>query len=166
MGVLGKVTTNLDEPRGPDVSLSIFVPARWLGRAVQITLPRNLSCAACGGGGCDQCERAGALSLRDRDQPPATLEVVLPKGSDGEGSSDGQALRIRIPEQGGLPREEGQGRGHLLLTVVLGAEASSLVRLTLAARQEERQELMKRSVYMAVLLIVLFVGLLRLSGWL
>jgi hypothetical protein len=160
VGVLGKVTTDLEGPRGPDVEMSVEVPARFLGRTVEVSLPRNLNCAACGGGGCDQCDRAGALSLRERDQPPATLEVVLPK------EAKGQALRIRIPEQGGAPRGEGEGRGHLILTVVVGAEAGSRVRLTVQARQEERRELMKRSVYMAVFLVLLFVGLLRLSGWL
>ena len=35
-----------------------------MGEVVELELPRNLACAACGGGGCDTCGRSGAITLR------------------------------------------------------------------------------------------------------
>jgi len=125
--VLAKVTTRtLDVPRGPDVTHRIRVPGKWLesGEVVEFELPRNLSCAACEGGGCDACERAGAITLRGRQEPPEVLTVTLPKrkpGADG----DPPNLVIRIPEQGGLPPDNGEfmPRGLLLLRVEAAAVA-------------------------------------------
>jgi len=119
--VLAKVTTRtLNVPRGPDVSHRIRVPGAWLetGEVVEFELPRNLTCAACDGGGCDACERAGAITMRGRQELAEILSVTLPKrkpGADGEA----RGVVIRIPEQGGLPPENGEvlPRGLLLLRV-------------------------------------------------
>jgi hypothetical protein len=119
--VLAKVTTRtLNVPRGPDVRHRIRVPAAWLesGEVVEFELPRNLACAACDGGGCDACERAGAITLRARDELPEILTVTLPRRNT-EVAGDTRGVVIRIPEQGGLPPENGDvlPRGLLLLRV-------------------------------------------------
>lgn len=117
--VLGRVTTRMDVPRGPDVVHRIRVPRAWLeaGEEVEFELPRNLACAACNGGGCDSCERAGAITLRGRHELPELLHVTLPTRKL-EDTSDGRGVVIRIPEQGGLPAEGVPlPRGLLLLRV-------------------------------------------------
>ena len=119
--VLARVTTRtLDVPRGPDVVHRIRVPRAWLesGEIVEFELPRNLSCAACDGGGCDQCERSGAITLRGRQELPEILHVTLPaRQPEPDGATRG--VVIRIPEQGGLPPVEDEllPRGLLLLRV-------------------------------------------------
>lgn len=119
--VLAKVTTRtLNVPRGPDVSHRIRVPGAWLesGEVVEFEVPRNLTCAACAGGGCDTCQRSGAITLRGRQELPEFLSVTLPmRKSDTAG--DARSVVIRIPEQGGLPPASGEvlPRGLLLLRV-------------------------------------------------
>jgi len=119
--VLAKVTSRaLNVPRGPDVLHRIRVPGAWLesGEVVEFELPRNLTCAVCDGGGCDACERAGAITMRGRHEPPEILHVTLPmRKSDADG--DARGVMIRIPEQGGLPPENSAmlPRGLLLLRV-------------------------------------------------
>jgi hypothetical protein len=119
--VLAKVTTRtLNVPRGPDVLHRIRVPATWFesGEVIEFELPRNLACAACEGGGCDTCERSGAISLRGRNELAEILSVTLPmRRPDAEGEA--RSVVIRIPEQGGLPPEDGHAlpRGLLLLRV-------------------------------------------------
>jgi hypothetical protein len=137
--VLAKVTTRtLDVPRGPDVIHRIRVPRAWLeaGDMVELELPRNLTCAACEGGGCDTCERAGAISLRGRQEPPEILSVTLPKRQP-DVDRELRAVVIRIPEQGGLPPEQGEilPRGLLLLRVEPAAVADrGVTRVATAAR--------------------------------
>ncbi|MGE5788312.1 MAG: hypothetical protein ACM3ZE_27195, partial [Myxococcales bacterium] len=147
--ILGKVTTASHEiPRGADVSFRISVPEQWLadGRTIEIELPRNLTCAKCSGGGCSVCGNAGAITLRSRTDLPELVQVVLPLFSlieaampqaraAGVGASarkgPSRPIMIRVPECGGLP-DSGAGeitRGLLLLTVEIGAEASSNVRI-------------------------------------
>lgn len=119
--VLAKVTTRtLNVPRGPDVTHRIRVPGAWLetGEVVEFELPRNLTCAACEGGGCDACERAGAITLRGRQELPELLSVTLPtRKAEADGETRG--VVIRIPEQGGLAPDNGEvlPRGLLLLRV-------------------------------------------------
>jgi hypothetical protein len=124
--VLGRVVqADLDAPRGPDAAHRIRVPRRWLeaGALVEIELPRNLTCASCEGGGCDACERSGALTVRGREEPIGLLVVTLPAGSPGP-------VVIRIPEYGGLPQEGSTlPRGHLLLRVEPGSKADASVTL-------------------------------------
>lgn len=164
MGVLGKVTGDLDAPRGPDVAFQITVPEGWFGREVAIVLPRNVHCASCGGGGCDSCDRSGAITLRSRDEEPVELRVSLPQAEVASA-----AVCLRIPERGGPSNEEGCGRGHLLLTVRIGEEVSrdvTLVHVEGKLSDDARRQLMKRSLLMATGLIALFLGMLKLSGWL
>lgn len=119
--VLGKVTHATDGPRGPDVEFKIAVPQDWLaeGAAIEFELPRNLACAGCGGGGCDTCERAGAVSTRGRREIAEIVQVSLPQPpGDGPPSSGVRALVIRLPGQGGLAAEGSDlPRGNLLLRV-------------------------------------------------
>ncbi len=125
--VLARVTTRtLDAPRGPDVVHRIRVPQAWLesGEIVEFEVPRNLACAACDGGGCDLCERAGAITLRGRQELPEFLQVTLP-ARKSQADSEARGIVIRIPERGGLPPRDGAAlpRGLLLLRVEL-AEAA------------------------------------------
>lgn len=102
----------------------VRVRREWLtvGEVVELELPRNLSCAACGGGGCDKCGRSGAITLRKRDEPAEIVEVTLPVRPVDE-EPDSRGITLRIPEQGGLPeRGSDLPRGLLLLTVVPSAE--------------------------------------------
>lgn len=92
----------------------IRVPKSWLehGSVIELELPRNLTCRKCEGGGCDACERSGAVTLRDRGEPPDLVEVKLPARTDSE------SFVVRIPERGGLARpDSGLPRGLLLLKV-------------------------------------------------
>jgi hypothetical protein len=83
---------------------------------VEFELPRNVTCAACEGGGCDACERSGAITLRGRQDLAEVLSVTLPRHNQDR---DTRSLVIRIPEQGGLARESALAlpRGLLLLRV-------------------------------------------------
>jgi len=176
--VLARVTTRtLDVPRGPDVVHRIRVPRAWLesGAVIELELPRNLSCAACDGGGCDQCERSGAITLRGREELPEILHVTLPaRPPEADGGTRGVVLRI--PEQGGLPpvADELLPRGLLLLRVepadvadpgvsriVPPAPAKSLrAPLSLASLKPSPNQ---ARVLVLVLAIALFVGLALLA---
>ncbi|HYP88880.1 MAG TPA: hypothetical protein VEQ59_12015 [Polyangiaceae bacterium] len=130
--VLARVTSRAVEgPRGPDVLHRVKVRREWLvaGEVIELELPRNLACAACGGGGCDACGRSGAITLRQRDELAEVVEITLPARSD-EQLPGGQGLTLRFPEQGGLP-EPGSPlpRGLLLLTVVPSAEPDPRVKV-------------------------------------
>lgn len=120
--MLGRVLDHaaLTAPRGPDGSWQVTVPASWMagGRRVKITPPRTLECAACAGGGCDGCDRSGAVSLRAREEPPESFELALPRAP----------AIVRLPDRGGWDRAR-LARGHLLLGVRPGARASSGVEL-------------------------------------
>lgn len=131
--VLGRVTgVHLDTPRGADVVHTIRVDPSWLERGdpIELTLPRNLRCAECDGGGCDRCGRAGALSLWGRDEPPGVVEVTLPRRS-AEDIAREPTVVLRIPERGGLPEpSSGQIRGMLLLRVTASSEPDpSVIRM-------------------------------------
>ena len=113
--VLGRlVASDLESPRGPDALHRLRVPHAFLkrGATVEFELPRHLTCAACDGGGCDPCERSGAVTLRGRGDPTELLELSLPKGDRDD------PFLIRVPERGGLPPVGSElPRGHLLLRV-------------------------------------------------
>jgi hypothetical protein len=141
--VLGRVIgRELDGPRGPDVAHRVRVPQDWIDEAavIEVELPRHLHCAVCEGGGCDLCDRSGALTLRDRGEPAEIVEVTLPqrdqerrKQEADPGSASTPVSRsfvIRIPELGGLPPEGSElPRGHLLLTVAPAATPDVGVKL-------------------------------------
>jgi hypothetical protein len=162
---LAKVTGQLDAPRGPDVEFQIVVPVSWFGSSVEVELPRNLNCGHCQGGGCDRCDRSGALTLRARDAEAEKISVSLPSRTD-HALAD---VCLRIPGSGAEDPSGELGPGHLLLTVRAGADFSPCVRLLeskkVSSAEEERLQIIRRSVVMAVGLILLFIGLLRLSGW-
>lgn len=158
----------------------IRVPRAWLeaGDVVEFEVPRNLSCATCDGGGCDQCERAGAITLRGRNELPEILSVTLPmRKSD---ANDSRGVVIRIPEQGGLPPEDGEllPRGLLLLRVepaevadpgvsrVLPPEAplSKRVALSLRVQQQKPVWVVTALVVIAVLAALAFLAFRRHRG--
>jgi hypothetical protein len=121
---LGRVTGDLDAPRGPDVAHRVTVPELFLiaGATIELSLPRNLACARCDGGGCDACERSGAVSIRKRSDPSEPLRVTLPR-NEARTDSLASGLVVRVPERGGLaPEFSGLPRGHLLLRVCAGTE--------------------------------------------
>jgi hypothetical protein len=129
--VLARVKSRAVEgPRGPDVLHRVKVRREWLlvGEVVELELPRNLACAACGGGGCDACGRSGAITLRQRDEPAEVVEVTLPSRPDDD-LPDSRGITLRIPEQGGLPPPNSElPRGVLLLTVVPSPEPDPSVK--------------------------------------
>jgi hypothetical protein len=134
--ILARVTNpDQDRPRGPDVELAISVPEGWLreGATLEIELPRNLACAACRGGGCDACERSGAVSVRGRKDPIELVEVTLPRPrADAGAPPETRPFAMRIPDRGGLgPAGSDLPRGNLLLAVTCGADATrGVTRLT------------------------------------
>lgn len=113
--VLGRVITGeITLPRGPDASHRIRVPKDWLeqGSIIELELPRNLVCRKCEGGGCDSCDRSGAVTVRARGEPSDLIEVTLPARPHGD------SFVIRIPERGGLASpDSGLPRGQLFLKV-------------------------------------------------
>jgi hypothetical protein len=109
----------------------VKVRREWLtvGEVVELELPRNLACAACGGGGCDTCGRSGAITLRKRDEPAEVVEVTLPARKSDD-VPDSRGVTLRIPEQGGLPEPGSElPRGVLLLTVVPSPDPDPSIRL-------------------------------------
>jgi len=130
---LGRVLQRdeLEGPRGPDGRLRVTVPRGWLaeGRSIELEVPRMLECARCGGGGCDGCERSGAVTTRGRKEPPELIDLHLPASS--------QAVTVRLPRRGGLPSDETPdlARGLMLLLVVPGDEPSAGVRVVEVAAQ-------------------------------
>jgi len=108
-----------DVPRGPDVLHRVVVKRSWLerGEVMDLTLPRNLACAACSGGGCDRCERSGAITLRRRGDPEEVVTVPLPVRSSEDLERE-PVLVLRIPGLGGHgPPQLDLPRGLLLLRV-------------------------------------------------
>ena len=175
--MLGKVTQATDGPRGPDVEHRIQVPRDWLeeGASIEFELPRNLSCALCGGGGCDACERAGAVSTRGRRELPELVQVKLPmRAEDGPPSSGARSLVIRVPAHGGLPPEGSDlPRGNLLLKVKIADEPEagvSRVEEALAvvappaSQHKPGLAVWVKVLALAVVVYVIALILLRISG--
>lgn len=169
---LAKVAKDtLDEPRGPDVAHSIRVPEAWLsrGETIELELPRQLNCARCQGGGCDQCQRAGAVRLRQADEPPETVRVTLPDVSSLDESQADKPLLMRIPNAGGYAPTKDLPRGLLMLHVTRATAPDVSVRLVPSEVERELRaprEVVVRSAVIGGLLVLLFLWMLRLSGWL
>jgi hypothetical protein len=171
--VLGNVlNADLDEPRGPDVVHRIHVPQSWLdrGATIEFELPRNLTCAECDGGGCDACSRAGAITLRAREDPVEVVQVTLPTP---ESESAPRDVILRSPQKGGLPKTDPElPRGLMMLRVSTADSADDKVWLSdgatslSEAHKRAPSEVILRSVGVAVLLVLLFVAILKISGWL
>ncbi|MGC4093375.1 MAG: hypothetical protein QM756_36875 [Polyangiaceae bacterium] len=119
------------------------VKRSWLerGDTVELLLPRNLTCAACKGGGCDRCDRSGAITLRQRGVEAVPLKVPLPQRS-AEDMRREPAMVLRIPEQGGEPgRGSDLPRGLLLLQIVAADQSDPGVnkqQTTVARRLSKR----------------------------
>lgn len=64
---------------GAHVSLSIVVLPSWAerGATVAVVAKERLVCARCDGGGCDGCEKSGAVKL-PREAEARTFSLVLP----------------------------------------------------------------------------------------
>ena len=127
--VLGKITATGKFPRGPDAKHRIRVAQAWLeeGAAIEIELPRNLTCAACDGGGCDACERSGAVSVRSRGEARERIQVTLPACATDSGA---RGIVLRIPDSGGLAAPDSLlPRGMLLLSVLGSEQADAGVRM-------------------------------------
>jgi hypothetical protein len=102
----------------------------WLhvGATIEVTLPRNLECASCHGGGCDACGGSGALTLRAPKDPAETIQVTLPEGPPSS-VTVGRGLVLRIPDSGGWAEPDSAlPRGLLLLSVVPDNEPDERVR--------------------------------------
>lgn len=150
---------------------------QWLaeGAAIEFELPRNLSCAACDGGGCDACGRSGAVTLRGRGEPAEVVQLTLPSSTSEPSSS----LVLRIPEHGGLPVSGSVlPRGMLLLSIIAAEIADVSVRrvgkaATGAAPPELTPERalarrQSRAVFVVAVLVVLWILLLvvlRVAGY-
>jgi hypothetical protein len=70
----------LDRAEGRRGRLMIDVLPEWLacGDTVELIAPTRLVCARCEGGGCDACERSGALRLSG-DEAARTIRCTLPR---------------------------------------------------------------------------------------
>jgi hypothetical protein len=124
---LGRVTdpAALAAVRGPRARLSITVPAAWLDGplSLEIEAPRLLPCDRCDGGGCDGCERSGALRAPE-EASGRRLLVRLP-AEIGEGVM----VRLAAPFDGS-PIEQ------LLVAVRVAEAPSACVRRVEAAVAE------------------------------
>lgn len=169
---LAKVTLDAaNEPRGPDVAHAIRVPEAWLsrGETIELELPRQLNCASCQGGGCDRCQRAGAIRLRQADEPPETVRVSLPDVRGRDEAQAGKPLLVRIPHAGGRSLTEGLPRGLLMLQITEAPHPDASVRLVPPHAEREfraPREVVMGSAVVGGLLVLLFLWMLRLSGWL
>lgn len=132
--VLGKVTGEFETAGGPDALLDIVVDRRWLqeARTIEVDLPRNLGCAVCEGTGCNICGQSGAITVRERSEPPEVVRVTLPRqelASKSDPDSE-QVILLRIHGRGGLPRSGvwPSQRGRLLLRIKAFGTLSDCVR--------------------------------------
>ena len=125
MAELGRVTDprTLDVQDGSRASLSVTVPSNWFdeGASIELAVPKLLTCARCDGGGCDGCERSGALRA-PADASQRRVIVNLPQGSNAN-------LRIRIvdPFEGGIAQLLVDIRAGELMPCVKRIEAAPQV---------------------------------------
>jgi hypothetical protein len=107
----------LDECAGPRARIRIDVPASWLaeGAILHITAPSRLTCARCDGGGCDACDRSGAL--RSPADPEGRLVTATLSGADHDG------VLVRVPRPFGADH----GIQQLLVEIRVAAVSSSFV---------------------------------------
>lgn len=79
---LGRIVdpNELNRADGRRGRLIIDVPAEWLGvgDTVELVAPTRLVCARCEGGGCDRCDRSGAIRLSD-ETTARTIRLTLPR---------------------------------------------------------------------------------------
>jgi hypothetical protein len=70
--------------------MTVELPREWLaaGDTVDIVIPARVACARCEGGGCDRCNRSGALRVPG-DEAARTLRLALPRPA-------GERTRVRV----------------------------------------------------------------------
>lgn len=75
----------LDEARGPRASVAVTIPPAWCGggAAVAVRLPSVARCTRCDGGGCDGCDRQGALRLSWDEGEQAWVRAPVPPSLEG-----------------------------------------------------------------------------------
>jgi hypothetical protein len=133
---LGQVVDpeELDRSAGPRGRMRVEVPAALLaaGGEIEITVPARVACARCDGGGCDGCERSGAL----RAPEPAEerrVRLTLPAQEPGAAAPARVELRLVRPLGDACLIEQ------LLVEVAAGDETSAgLVVVTPAGALVER----------------------------
>ena len=144
MARLARVTDprTLDVQDGSRASLSVSVPSQWFeeGASIELTVPKRLTCARCDGGGCDGCERSGALRA-PADEAQRRVIVNLPPQSSGN-------LRIRIvdPFEGGI--------AQLLLDVRAGELVPWVKRIEAAPQAQPRWAWIVAALVVALLLVI------------
>jgi hypothetical protein len=156
VSALGKLLDRdaLDAEPGPRARAKITIPAGWADGAslVEVTLPRALECARCDGGGCDGCERSGALRgpAGDADR---VVRVRLPKGL-------GEGVAMRLAE----PFGKASPIAQLWLEVRPGDPATRTAR-RLPGGARERRRILPRMVLAMTLLVAILGGALALITW-
>jgi hypothetical protein len=80
----------LDRTEGTRGLMTVELPREWLtaGDTVDIVVPARVACARCEGGGCDRCDRSGALRIPG-DEARRTLRLALPRPA-------GERTRVRV----------------------------------------------------------------------
>lgn len=93
MNRLAKVAApeDLASSEGAIARSRLEVPASWAGATIEVEVPSRLTCGACDGGGCDRCQRSGAVRL----SAPRSVSVGLPVAL-----GDGALLRVPDPFEG------------------------------------------------------------------
>jgi hypothetical protein len=115
---LGRVldTKALDQGVGPRARLRVNVPAAWLAEGAELVIaaPERLLCAHCDGGGCDACQRSGAL------RAPAEASHRIVRASFGAQGTSRTSVTLRIAKPFGDEHDIDQ-----LLLAVHAADAPS-----------------------------------------
>ena len=144
MARLARVTDprTLDVQDGSRASLSVNVPSHWFeeGASIELTVPTRLTCARCDGGGCDGCERSGALRA-PADEDRRRVIVNLPPQSNTN-------LRIRIvdPFEGEI--------AQLLIDVRAGELVPWVKRIEAAQQVQPRWAWIVAALVVALLLVI------------
>lgn len=81
MAQLGRVidTEAAANVGGPKGRLVVTVPPEWAEGDIAIAVPHRLRCEACDGGGCDACNRSGAIAV-DAPEEARKVSLRLPAG--------------------------------------------------------------------------------------
>ncbi len=151
MSALGKVLDkgSLESDEGARARARIEVPPAWCDDSalVEVTLPRTLVCARCDGGGCDGCNRSGALR-GPKDDAKRRVRVRLPQNL-----GDGVAMRLADPfgRAGAI--------AQLWIEVRPADEPSPTVR-RLSPQKRERRRILPRMVAGLGLVVALLVAVL------
>lgn len=151
MSELGKLLDKdaLDNDGGGRARASISVPPSWCDDSalIEVTLPRTLPCARCGGGGCDGCGRSGALR-GPKHEHARRVRVRLPQNL-----GDGVAMRLADPfgRAGAI--------AQLWIEVRPADEPSPTVR-RLSPQKRERRRILPRMVAGLGLVVALLVAVL------